>query len=507
MFRKLTQSVCLLLALAAAPCASAFTVWGPLTTKQTADLDYGLRYYYFYVQLLSGLGTTENGGPQLLGNNSRLTTPIVTYAFDQTFLDYFGAQGVAAVNSAMQVLNSLPPASSANLANFITDQNEQINYTAQALDMLDIKSTVLWLMVEHMGLLGETHVYDLLQRFQLAGPPACLYQYEVTGDNTDPVTLSPSDYVNGRLYTYEIWDGCSIGVNVGDAVEYPADSTTQSYTAVATPEGLQLGGYYLGLTRDDMGGLKYLYRKNNYSFQSLDSNTVAYPFSSSWESVGISNAITGISNFTGVLGGVEKIEFVYTPYDSEFGTNFHTRTYSYSIPYVTNFTLGKLQVTRTLTAPDIIFTAANLIAPEAIFNYTALQRTNTFIASGYVSPGGGVVTGTMAAPLLVVLNNAGPVYLNINPTMLGQLPGEYLEYPVFNWGSFNGSANAPTNYPNGASLEELELQVASGAGGNASVYPWAPVGFPTNNNNGSGAGVGVGGVKSLPPSHKKIPQI
>ena len=59
---------------------------------------------------------------------------------------------------------------------------------------------------------------------------------------------------------------------MGDAVETinntPIPAT--SFTAVATPQGLQLGGYYLGLTRDDMGGLAFLYKKNNYALLPLD---------------------------------------------------------------------------------------------------------------------------------------------------------------------------------------------------------------------------------------------
>ena len=508
MLRKLTIWVCLLLGLAAAQQAGAFTLWGPLEAWQTADLDYGARYFYTSVQLLSGLGSTENGGPKNFGAGSRLTAPIVTYGFDSTFLDYFGAQGVAAVDSAMKLLNGLPSASSANLANFVTDGNEQINYTAQALDMLDLKSTVMWLMVEHMGLLGETHVFDLVQRALVPGGPACDYEYTVIGRNYDPVDYNPTDYVNGRLYTYYLQDLCPV-FNVGDAVEYPADSTVQSYTAVSTPEGLELGGYYLGLTRDDMGGLQWLYKKNNYAYQALDPNTVALTssFNSSWEAVNTTNAVTGISNLVGVLGGVEKITFVKVAYDSSLGVNFNTNTLNYTVPYVTNSKLSQIKVMRTITGPDIIFTAANLINSEALFNYLTLTRSASFIASGYVSPGGGVVPSTIGASQLIVLNNVGPVYFNISPTQMSQL--DYLEHPVFNWGTFDGSTNPPVLYPNGSSLAELEQQVITGGGLNVPTYPWAGVGAPTNSNNGTGTGTGggVAGVKSQPTNHKKVPSL
>src|ERR1700678_1262157 len=106
MLRKLTKSVFLALGLAAAQHACAFTLWGPSEVWQTPDLDYSnpagsTRFYYFFVE--PGLDGRENGGPKNFGEGSRLTTPILTYGFDDTFLDYFGAQGVAAVDAAMQV--------------------------------------------------------------------------------------------------------------------------------------------------------------------------------------------------------------------------------------------------------------------------------------------------------------------------------------------------------------------------------------------------------------------
>jgi hypothetical protein len=491
MFGKLTKSVCLLLGLAAAQQAGAFTLWGPLEAWQTADMDYGSRYFYLNVDLLTGLGAVENGGPKNFGEGSRLTTPILTYGFDATFLDYFGAQGVAAVDSAMKLLNGLPSATAANLSNFLTDGNEQINYTAQALDMLDLKSTVMWLMVEHMGLLGETHVFDLLLRSHY-DTVACDYVYFTVNRNYDPVTYNPSTYVNGRLYGYQIEDLCPV-VNVADALETASDTTVKTYTAVATSEGLELGGYYLGMTRDDMGGLQFLYKKGNYAYEAVDSNSVVEPFSgnSSWTPVS-TNPIVAISNFVGLLGGVEKITFVKVAYDSLLGTAFAPITYHYTIPFVTNSRLSQLKVTRTISAPDIIFTAADLVNSEALPNYATLTRSGSFIPSGYVSPGGGVVPSTINPPMLIVLDNVGPVYYNENPHFISSL--DYLEYPIFNWGSFDGSTNPPILYPNGSSLAELEAEAVSGGGVTVPVYPWAPVLNPSNTNTtGTGTGTGGGG--------------
>ena len=486
------------LGLAAAQHVSAFTLWGPVEGWQTSDLDYSnpagsIRYYYFNVE--PGLDSRENGAPKNFGEGSRLTTPIVTYAFDDTFLDYFGTQGVAAVDSAMQVLNALPSASKANLANFLTEGAVQVNYTAQALELYDLKSTVLFLMAEHMGLLGETHVFDLGARGKYA-PPACDYEYFVMNRNYDPVTYDPTPYVNGRQYTYTVWDGCNVGVNVGDAIETAADTTASPrYTAIATGGLQQFGGFYLGFTRDDMGGLQFLYKKSNYAFQGLDSNSVVEPFgNSTYEAVNTTNAITGISNFVGVVGGVEKITFVKVSFDSQLGTAFTPVTYHYTIPSVTNSRLSQLSVTRTITTPDILFTTAFLVTSGPPITDLELTRTGTFIATTYVSPGLGMTPSTIDPQELIVLNNAGPLYYAYNPLFLDYY--DYFDYPVFNWGSFDGSTNPPVVFPEGSSLAELEAQVLEG-GQPVSSSPWVPVNT-SNTNTTTTSGTGTGGQSISP---------
>jgi hypothetical protein len=496
MLRKLINSVCLILGLAAAQQAGAFTLWGPLEAWQTADLDYGVRFYYQNVDIGTRLGFVESGGPKNFGEGSRLTTPIVTYGFDDTFLEYFGAQGVAAVESAMQVLNALPTASKANLDTFLTDGAEQINYTAQATELIDLKSTVLWLMAQHMGLLGETHVYDLLLRDHY-GTPTCDFEYFTINRNYDPVTYNPSTYVNGRLYSYFIWDGCAIGVNVGDAIELPTDTTTTRFTAIATGQNLQFGGYYLNMTRDDMGGLQFLYNKKNYAYQGLDSNSVVTGVgSTTWEAVNTTNEITGVSNFFGLLGGVEKISFVEVNFDSFLNPGFTPITYHYSVPFITNSRLSQISVTRTVTAPDVIFTAANLVAPGPVPNYTALSQTNTFIQTTYVSLGGGVTPSTMNPSLLVVLNNVGPIIYNAFPGFMDS--ENFLETPISNWGTFDGSTNPPIVYPNGFSLAELEAEVLQG-GNTAPLNPWAGVLNPSATNTTTTTGAGGGGAAAGTP--------
>ena len=182
MFRNLQRILGAILALVVVTQASAFSTFGPLEAFQTTTLDYGTRYYYG--------NDIELGGPKNFGQGSRLNVPIITYAYDYTFLSYFGAKGVAAVDAAMNEMNSLPAATAVNLAHFATQGNQQINYTAQALSLTDLKTTVMSLMIEHMGLLGETHVWDLAYRDPT--PVTCEYGYGVINRNYDPATYNPT---------------------------------------------------------------------------------------------------------------------------------------------------------------------------------------------------------------------------------------------------------------------------------------------------------------------------
>src|SRR5437868_11543144 len=55
------------------------------------------------------------GGPMDITEGYRWNVPVVTYGFDQEFIDYFGEPGVEAVEDAIAILNALPAASELNL--------------------------------------------------------------------------------------------------------------------------------------------------------------------------------------------------------------------------------------------------------------------------------------------------------------------------------------------------------------------------------------------------------
>src|SRR5580658_6978709 len=91
-YRKITLilSVCALLSFSAKR-ADAFALLGP---------------YESWMQYTNGLRQPGDiGGPMDIGNGYRWNVPVVTYGFDKSFLDFFGTNGVAAVEAAIQILN------------------------------------------------------------------------------------------------------------------------------------------------------------------------------------------------------------------------------------------------------------------------------------------------------------------------------------------------------------------------------------------------------------------
>ncbi len=87
-FKHLCWAACLM---AAVPSASAFSF-------------YGVREPY---QILSlGYGALDFNAPHNLGEEFRWNVPVLYYAFDQSFLSYFGSNGVVAVNAALAILNN-----------------------------------------------------------------------------------------------------------------------------------------------------------------------------------------------------------------------------------------------------------------------------------------------------------------------------------------------------------------------------------------------------------------
>ncbi|HJO54619.1 MAG TPA: hypothetical protein QF373_08955, partial [Verrucomicrobiota bacterium] len=256
------------------------------------------------------------GGPRQLDEFYRWNTPHLVYGFDQSFVMFFGQEGIDAVDDAMRVINdyfipedgSYRGVSSLNLAkhgfggNFNT---AWLNSTAANENLIDIKSLTLGMMVNYLGL-GNPYRYAFTATNSLV-PNAAVSGaiFSVALKNFDPITLAKSDRINGVQYSYRlihdrvpgsVANTATVNAMSLDMEEFTSDSSGNAYSAVSAivdafygntdmiwtdvPSLFNFGVYYDGinsmggmyqprhaLTHDDAGGLKYLYNTNTIAME------------------------------------------------------------------------------------------------------------------------------------------------------------------------------------------------------------------------------------------------
>ncbi len=464
MLRQLQITMVALVVGSAIHSAQAFSMLGPYEAYQVPEIGYNTFGF-------------DIGGPMNLGEEYRWNIKTITYGFDASFKNYFGQEGINAVNKAFAIMNSLPAFSqmSSSLAEFPTDTRRS-NYRASALGLMDLKSATLGLLMEELGLASpDRYVWALRDRRVIDNVP----QYLVIKRNFDPVTFQPSSYVNGVLYTYAIM--VIAEPPAWDAIEIQVDPLAFGYTAVASyidslvgrisgsgaSPGLGSGEFYSGLTRDDIGGLRYLYRPNNYNTEDLvPGTTLSATGGSPWWPVGTTPtnaAAVGVA----LRPGVDHITFVQAQYDSTFG-NFITITNQYQDTYISNNVAYTQTTQRILTQPDILFTAEDL-GLDAGGNPIIMRRTfagapvwinNSAINGQAALAGPGVINGQ----IVLSFSKLGPYIFNAGPFEDGQVfLDEFNSFGSgFIWGSFDGTTNAPIVYPSGTSIMELEQYVLGG---------------------------------------------
>jgi hypothetical protein len=261
--------------------ASAFSLLGPRAEDPGGEAWQTVANGY---SLAGDIGSVKN-----ITEEYRWNKPVITYAFDLSFINYFGTNGIAAVEAAMAVYNSLPDLStlSTNLAEYplqdpVTQavttfrDSRRVNYTAQALNLLDVKSFTMSILAEVLGQAPpERNVWTLKARETVG--PLPITNYFTIMRNFDPVTYEPSRYVNGNRYTYNIAEIDAPFRVI--PIESPVDpeSFLYSFSAVANFNGEQLGlgpgVFFTYLTRDDIGGLRYIYDRNNLNYERFSPGT------------------------------------------------------------------------------------------------------------------------------------------------------------------------------------------------------------------------------------------
>jgi len=257
-----------LLAFGAQP-ASGFSLLGPLANApdawQVPEIGYGL--------------ADDIGAPKNLGEEYRWNTPVIYYGFDQSFMDYFGSNGVWAVEQAIAVLNGLT-----NFSKYSADLSEvpletrRINYRAQALCLSDLKTTALYLTTEELGLTKpDQYVWTLRSRVTQPGLSCPYMIYGVIKRNFDPVNWQPSSYINGTLYSYVIREICSGGPPLAWTDNFSVDPlAVESVPLMSLRSIIDYGLYATTLTRDEVGGLRYMYGPNNVNWEAMSADSTMF---------------------------------------------------------------------------------------------------------------------------------------------------------------------------------------------------------------------------------------
>ncbi len=283
--------------------ARGFALLGPLPGQAGLPATYGDKWQTPALGLAEpgDVGTPKNaaGGSLGIGQGYRRNIPVMYYGYNLNFASFFGLQGEEAVDSAFQILNNSFTNNSglgldgysSNLVEFPFN-SQSINNTATSLGLTDLKSVVMYFMMEQDGLAEpERYAWTLRDRFLPSPGPPCPIgeEYLVIQRNyyytTTPVTQTIySPYVNNTLYTYQIDEGCP-AVAAAVATPIAVDPYAATYTAVAglgtglgiTPffsntnspnwATFEVGGFYNGLTADDVGGLRFLLSTNHVVFE------------------------------------------------------------------------------------------------------------------------------------------------------------------------------------------------------------------------------------------------
>ena len=468
------KHILLALALVASPAAFGFSLLGPYKAWQVTGLGYNL--------------PGDIGAPMDPTEAYRWNVPTVTYAFDQSFVDYFGPKGMAAVDAAFKILNDLPPSSQitndgVNLyirGEIVPTDTKRVNYEAQAVGLLDLKSTALTMIVEQLGLAEpERWAWALRGRNTRTVGGVTITNWSTIQLNFDPITRKPTPYVNGVLYSYQIFDPIP-NINYADAIELEGDQLAFTFSSVAGGFFTVAGGeFYTGLTHDDVGALKFLLNPNRYATESLLSDVTGSSKLSTFSPwigyqggtnlVGGTNVVitTNTTNYIvqGLRPGVNELTFKRVNYDSLIGAGFVPVTNTYSDTVITNGQKVAQTLSRVITQPDILFLAFDLgVAANLVPVLASRTDTSGWINSdainGQAAQGGpGVIQGQVR----LSFSDKLPYYINDSTE---DPPEEGTGFKSFIWGSFDGSTNTPTIYPLYQNYTLDDLRRLSGGGRN-----------------------------------------
>ncbi len=320
------------------------------------------------------------GGPKNIGEEYRRNVPILYYSYDANFLGFFGSNGVAAVDQAFAILNSLT-----NVSAYSPDLSEvplstrRFNFTAATFNLLDLKSIALEAMMEQLGLADPIrYVWDIHDRSAGANCPLG-NQYLVVMRNLGVVPsaldqVQYTNYINGVLYTYYIHEYCQnppFGSGLSEAIAIPLDTLNNAtlFIPVAAHElnNLGLGAFFTGLTRDDVAGLRYLLQQGNINWEDSPANTIVFATNSAPANL----QLLVTSNLTllaaqALTNNAAALQALYPGLVVTSTTNIFTAV------WVTNFTayFTNLPWTPALSPPTLAFVTNRTLTAQTHFHHT-----------------------------------------------------------------------------------------------------------------------------------------
>jgi len=346
-------------------------------------------------------------GPKNLGEGYRRNTPVMFYAFDPSFSDFFGTNGEGAVAQAFEIINGVmngqtnsplwvygtgAPASptngflmdpngvfdvpvtlnptnsidsySQNLSEFPLNTQFLGNSVAINLNLLDVKSFTLWALMEQLGLADPVrYTWALHDRYLPSGAtctaPGNWYGGDTNVDGVEylvvmrnffisPTSLNSlqyTNYVNGLLLDYQIFDNCgAAGISPPTAYADPIlDPASNPSGGTPVASGISLASYFTGLTADDVAGLRWLYSTNNY-----DTRSAGYRESPAAGSELFNYGLPQIlytSNYNGLVtesltSDPATLAGLFPGLQFSLVTNYFSNVVSTVMNFVTNFPVG-----------------------------------------------------------------------------------------------------------------------------------------------------------------------
>jgi hypothetical protein len=504
-FLQIVTTVSLLLV--AAEKAVGFSLIGPNPPWQTAALAFQI----------PGNTFAGNGGPMNINEEYRWNVPTIHYGYSAEFLSYFGQDGVDSIEEAVEILNDVPSVDNLEIDDYQTESG-RFNLRAAALGLTDLKSVALSSMLQARGLADPTRYSFVIRNRWVVNN---VTNYLVTKRNFDPETLQHSSFVNGSLWSYIIQDPVP-PLNYAWASNFPVDPLERLLprtlpVAGIDSYGIATGFFWTQLTRDDVGGLKHIYRSSNFNTETTLADVTGpgggvaggvagggaagapVGFPGGGGTFDFPSAVTGAGGGTfdfpfgaattvpvggqaaggvgagaavgapvgpSLRGGISRIQMVRSDYDSLVGVFFNPLTERFTETVRTNGRPRSQSLTRTVLAPDIIFDAADLQQGDATVGDDIVTFTTTGATGWSSSDALDGVTGDDFGPGVIVpsfritFNTVGPAFLNLqsaNSFFLTE--GSLSAQSQLTWGSFDGSTNDPIAYPVGTSILELERRV------------------------------------------------